>query len=94
MLPAAGVPAKVAVSSPLSTKVTPEGRAPDSESVMSGVCMCLRTASTALTWKVPDWPTLKVVAAAEVIVGGSAIVSTKAWLVSGWVPLLAVMDKE
>ncbi len=84
----AGVPAKVALSLPLSTKVTPLGRAPVSNKVMSELVVL---ASVALTVKVPAVPTPKAVVSAEVKVGGSLTTKVKAWVVSGLVPLLAVM---
>ena len=92
MLPAAGVPAKVAVSSPLSTKVTPEGKEPDSESAMSGVVVL---PSVAVMVKVPAVPTVKLVLSAEVIVGdpGSTVMSSPPSLVlNGQFPLPIVPE--
>ena len=55
-MPAAGVPARVAVPLPLSMKVTPVGRAPVSDKVMSELVVL---PSVALTVKVPAVPTPK-----------------------------------
>ena len=73
-------------------KVTPAGRAPVSDKVMSKPLL-VRAGSPAVTSKVPAWPTVKVVVSAEVNVGGSLTTKVKAWVVSGLVPLLAVMAK-
>ncbi len=61
-MPAAGVPARVAVPSPLSVKVTPLGSAP--VSVIAGVGLPL-----VVTVKLPALPAVKVVPSAEVMVG-------------------------
>ena len=67
--PAAGVPSKLAVSVPAwLVKVTPAGRAPVSDKVMSKPLL-VRAGSPAVTSKVPAWPTVKVAASAEVNVG-------------------------
>ena len=63
-MPAAGVPARVAVLSPLSTKLTPVGRAPDSDSVAVGL-------PVEVTAKVPALPSVKVVLPPEVMDGAS-----------------------
>ena len=61
-MPAAGVPARVAVPLPLSTKVTPEGSAPVSLSAGVGN-------PVVVTVKVPAVPVVNVVASALVIAG-------------------------
>ncbi len=68
--PAAGVPASVAVPSPLSVKVTPDGSAPDSDSPIGLL-------PEAPTVKVPAVPMVKVVVLAEVMIGGVLTVSGK-----------------
>ena len=63
--PAAGVPSKLAVSVPAwLVKVTPAGRAPVSDKVMSKPLL-VRAGSPAVTSKVPAWPTVKVVVSAR-----------------------------
>src|ERR1022692_3637779 len=84
LLPAAGEPARVAVPSPLSVKVTPLGRLPDSDSAAVGV-------PVEVTVKVPDDPSVKVVLSPEVMAGGPSTVRVKDWLASGLTPLEAVM---
>ena len=59
-VPAAGVPASVAVPSPLSVNVTPDGSAPVSDNAELGT-------PVDVTVKVPAWPTVKVVPAGLVI---------------------------
>src|ERR1700722_10990851 len=66
MDPAAGVPARVAVSFPLSKNVTPVGREPISESWMSAAPLL---PSLERTGKVPAWPTVNMVVAAETFEG-------------------------
>ena len=61
-MPAAGVPASVAVPSPLSTKVTPAGSAPVSLSAEVGN-------PVVVTVNVPDVPVVNVVLSALVIAG-------------------------
>ncbi len=61
-VPAAGVPDNVAVPLPLSWKVTPEGKVPDSERLGVGY-------PEVVTVKLPAVPTVKVVELAEVMVG-------------------------
>ena len=62
-MPAAGVPARVAVPSPLSVNVTPDGRVPAvTEKAGLGT-------PVEVTVKVPAWPAVKLVAAALVIAG-------------------------
>ena len=69
----AGVPARVAVPSPLSTKVTPEGRAPDSVIAAFGV-------PVVVTVNVPAAPAVKEVALALVIAGAPATVTVSVWM--------------
>src|SRR4051794_39008436 len=86
-VPAFGVPASVAVPSPLSTNVTPPGSAP----------LWLITIEApvgkpvAVTAKVPAWPTLKVAAAPLVMAGGWLMVREKVGVGFGAMPLFAVM---
>src|SRR5262249_4744441 len=86
-VPASGVPAKVAVPSALSTKVTPEGSAPVSESIGFGK-------PVVVTVKVPAVPVVNVVAFALVMVGAWFTVSVKVWVASGATPLVAVIVSE
>jgi len=60
--PGAGIPLSVAVLFPLSTKVTPEGSAPVSDSAAIGNPL-------AVTVKDPDWPIVNVALLALVIAG-------------------------
>ena len=85
--PVAGVPARVAVPSPLSLKVTPVGRAPDSES--DGGRQAVE-----VTVKVPALPSVKVVWSAEVMVGGPSTTRVKDWVASGLTPLVASMVRS
>jgi len=78
----AGVPASVAVPLWLSTKVTPEGSAPDSVKVGE---------PEAVTVKVPAAPTVKVVLALLLKTGAVFTVSVKDCVAFGETPLLAVM---
>ena len=75
-MPAAGVPASVAVPLPLSTKVTPEGSAPVPVSVEFGN-------PVVVTVNVPAVPVVNVVLAALVIAGAWSTVSVKVWVASG-----------
>ena len=84
--PAAGVPASVAVPSPLSMKLTPVGRAPVSESDAVG-------RPVVVTVKVPALPSVKVVLSAEVMPGATSTVRVKDWVASGVTPLAASMVK-
>ncbi len=84
-MPAAGVPDNEAVPLPLSWKVTPVGKVPDSERLGVG---CVEEA--VVTVKLPAVPTVKVVEAAEVIAGAWSTVKVKAWVAFGLTPLLAV----
>jgi hypothetical protein len=88
-VPLAGVPARVAVPSPLSTKVTPLGRVALPSLSAGGV----GNEWPVVTLKVPLCPTVKVVALPLVIEGGSSTVSVKLWVPFGVTPLLAVMVK-
>ena len=87
MVPAAGVPAKVAVPFPLSTKVTPEGSAP--VSVIAAVGL-----PVVITENDPCVPTVKAVELALVMagaVGAALTVSVKLWVALGLTPLFAVI---
>ena len=88
-VPAAGVPDRVAVPLPLSTKVTPEGRAPVLERLAVGFPLDP-------TVNVPALPAVKVVLEPEVMLGASGpllTVSVKDCAASGLIPLLAVIVK-
>src|SRR5258708_11285466 len=89
-VPPAGVPARVPVPLPLLTKLTPEGKAPVTETVEFGKPLVV-------TVKVPALPVVKVVLLALVIAGAWFTVSVKlcvallptpldAVKVSGYVP--------
>ncbi len=82
-VPAAGVPDSVAVPLPLSWKVTPEGKVPDSERLGAGY-------PEVVTVKLPAVPVLNVVALLEVIAGAWSTVKVKAWVAFDPTPLLAV----
>ena len=82
--PAPGVPARVAVPSPLSRKVTPPGRRPVSLRAAVGK-------PVAVTVKVPKVPVANVVLSALVIAGAWSTVRVKFWVASGRTPLAAVM---
>ena len=62
--------------SPLSMKVTPLGRAPDSDSAAVGT-------PVEVTVKVPAMPSVKVVLSPEVMAGAASTVRVKDWLASG-----------
>ena len=81
---AAGVPAIVAVPSPLSVKVTPEGRSPVADSAAVGN-------PVEVTVKLPDVPVTNVAADAEVMSGAASTVRVKVWEASGLTPLVASM---
>jgi hypothetical protein len=68
----------------LSTKVTPDGRAPDSARAAVGV-------PVEVTVKVPADPSVKVVADPEVMVGGASTVRVKDWVTGLPMPLPAEM---
>ena len=59
---------------PLSTKLSPEGKAPDSENVGVGV-------PGAMTVNDAGWPPVNVVEVAELNAGGAVTVKVKAWVV-------------
>ena len=80
--PAVGVPARVAVPLPLLVKVTPVGRVP--LSAMEGVGVPVD-----VTVKVPAVPLVKVLLAAEVMVGAASTVKVKDWVASEPTPLEA-----
>ena len=82
-VPAAGVPDKVAVPLPLSTKLTPLGRFPVSLIAGAGV-------PVVVTVKLPSVPTVNVVSSADVMAGAlpSAIGLLEA-LAAGPVPTRA-----
>ena len=72
------------VPSPLSTKETPLGRAPLSDSAAVGVPVETRVNEPALD-------VVKVVFLAEVMAGAASTVRVKAWVAAGLSPLAAVM---
>ena len=82
--PAAGVPASVAVPSPLSLNVTPRGSAPFSDKPGVGTPLVV-------TVKVPAWPTVKVVPAGLVTLGAWLTVRVKGWVASGLTPFVALI---
>ena len=83
-VPAAGVPERVPVPSPLSVKVTPPGRAPVSERAAVGK-------PVDVTVKLPAVPVAKVVLTPEVIAAAWSTVSVKDCEASGAIPLVAVI---
>ena len=78
------MPANVAVPSPLSTKVTPDGSAPLSDSDAVG-------AALVSTVKLPAVFSSKVVVELEVIAGAAFTLSVKSCEASGLIPFVAVM---
>src|SRR5438874_2127417 len=86
-LPAAGVPDRVAVPSPLSWNVTPAGGVTDSERVGAGN-------PVAVTVKLPADPTVKVAVPALVIAGAWSTVSVNVCVAAEPTPFAAVMVKE
>ena len=84
LLPAAGVPDRVAVPSPLSTKLTPLGSEPNSDNAGVGK-------PVEVTVKVPAEPSVNVVLAADVMAGADCTVKVKDCVASGLTPLVAVM---
>ena len=84
-MPAAGVPARVAVPSPLSVK-RHAGRQ------RAGLGQRGRRSGSRVRGhrEVPAEPTVNVVWLALVIAGGSVTVSVKVWVAFGGTPLLAV----
>jgi hypothetical protein len=81
-----GVPASVAVPSPLSVNVTPEGRAPDSDSVSA-----IGKPAVVVTVNEPADPAANVVLAALVITGGAFTVNVNDCVASGFTPFDAVI---
>ena len=81
---AAAVPERVAVPSPLSVNVTPEGRLPVSLSEAVGL-------PVEVTVKVPADPAVKVVLEPLVMAGAALTVRVNDWVASEPTPLLAVM---
>ena len=88
-VPSAGVPARVAVPSVLSVKVTPLGRSPCSVIVKVGPL----GKPVVVTEKVPELPVVNVVLSALVIAGAWSTVRVKDWVASGEVPFEAVIVK-
>ena len=85
--PDAGVPARVAVPSPLSVKVTPVGSAPDSVSFATGLPVLVTVNDPAVpTVNVAELPLVMAGA-----VGAALTVSVKLWLASGLTPLDALI---
>ena len=82
--PGAGVPASVAVPSPLSLNLTPRGSPPFSDKPGVGT-------PVVVTVRVPAWPTAKVVWSALVIPGAWLTVRVKLWVASGPTPFVAVI---
>jgi hypothetical protein len=83
-VPTAGVPERVAVPLPLSEKLTPLGRAPDSVRPDVG-------RPDVVTVKVPAEPAVKVVDEAEVMAGAWSMVRVKDWVALGEIPFDALM---
>src|SRR6476469_3478854 len=83
---AAGVPARVAVPSPLSVNVTPDGSAPVLVKVVAA-----GTPAEVVTVKFPADPTAKVAWSALVTDGTDVTVNVKLWFASGATPLLALI---
>src|SRR4051794_39095606 len=86
MVPAAGVPLRVAVPSPLSVKVTPVGRLP-----VAVIVVAVGYPAAVVTAKVPDVPIANVVPSSLVMAGSSVTVRVKSWVASVVAPLPAVM---
>ena len=85
-MPAAGVPASVAVPLPLSVNVTPDGSAPDSVTAATGL-------PVVITENDPCVPAVKAAALPLVMagaVGAALTVRVKLWVASGLTPLAAV----
>jgi hypothetical protein len=83
-VPAAGVPASVAVPFPLSAKITPPGNEPVSDSTGCGF-------PVEVTVNVPADPTVNVVDAADVIAGAWFTVNVKDCWAFGNTPFAAVI---
>ena len=79
------MPARVAVPSPLSLKVTPSGSAPVSDRAAVG-------SPVVVTVKEPALPSVKVALSLEVICGATSTVRVKVWVASGATPLEASME--
>src|SRR3954469_1798876 len=88
-VPAAGVPARVAVPLPLSVKLRPVGRVP--VLVMVGVGYAV---DVVVTVKLPGVPTVKVVLDALVNAAGWVTVMLSVWIAFGFTPLDAVRLSE
>ena len=84
--PEIGVPLKVAVPSPLSTKVT----LPGNEGALVAVMVDTVGTPLVVTVNVPKLPTLKAVLSGLVIAGDTFTVNVKDCIASGVMPLLAV----
>lgn len=76
-LPAAGVPASVAVPSPLSRNVTPAGKVPDSDSAAVGD-------PEAVTVNEPALPAANIADAALVIAGALSTANDCCICAAGW----------
>ena len=83
-VPVAGRPLRPAVPFPLSTKLTPVGRAPDSVRAAVGY-------PVEVTVKVPALPSVNVVLSAEVMEAAASTVRVKDWVAGLATPLVAVM---
>ena len=81
---AAGVPASVAVPSPLSVNVTPDGSVSGAGKVHVGY-------PVVVTVKVPGWPTAKVAESALVIWHAWSTVRAKLWVSSGMTSFVALI---
>ncbi len=84
-MPAAGVPASVAVPSPLSVRPTPLGRVP------AWVMATLPAPPEVVTVKVPALPTANVAWSVLVRTGGSVTVSVKLCVAGVLAALVAVI---
>ena len=74
----------MAVPLPLSTKLTPAGSVPDSESAALGL-------PVEVTAKLPALPSVNVVELAEVMAGAASTVRVKDWVAGLPTPLVAVI---
>ena len=81
---AAGVPASVAVPSPLSVNVTPDGSVSGAGKMHVGY-------PVVVTVKVPAWPTVKVAESALVIWHAWSTVRVKLWVAAGLTLFVAVI---
>jgi hypothetical protein len=82
VVPAAGVPPRVAVPFPLSVKVKPEGRAPDSDREAVGLAVDVTVNELEIV-------SAKLVVSADVMTGAASTVRVKDWEASGLIPLEA-----